>query len=240
MDIKGMHYDFKRKLNKVDSQHYQNLLIPQIDWVLNEAAEIFVKMTAFPRYRKALGFEKNQRTIDDIRLLVENENDPANQIAVVNKIASLPANYWHYLSSYVLMTQGDCQNVRGKVRIKEHDDESELSPFDKSSFKWREVNVVFYKDGVRFLIENDEFLINSFCLSYLRKLTYMHNAEDFNAGGYTLPDGTSLTGTQNCELPDSTHSEIVDIAVLLTKGELEHLSSYQLGQAKLNLNDLKI
>lgn len=239
MDIKAMHYDFKKKLNKVDSQQYKNLLIPEIDWVLNEAAELIVKMIAFPRYRQLLGFEKSQRNIDDIRTIVENENDNNNCITVINDIATLPDDYWFYLSSYVLMTKDNCQNIKGKVIVREHDDEPQLSPFDKSSFKWREVNAVFYKDGVRFLIDNNEFSVTSFCLSYIRRMAYMHNAEDFTIGGYNLPDGTNLNGTQDCELPDSLHSEIVDLAVLITQGELEHIAGYQLKQAKLNLNDLK-
>ena len=48
MTIQDMHYDFKKKLNKIDSQQNRNLLIPEIDWTLNEAQELFVKITAFP------------------------------------------------------------------------------------------------------------------------------------------------------------------------------------------------
>ena len=44
MTIQEMHYDVKMKLNKVDSQQYRNLIIPQVDWILNEAQELFVKL----------------------------------------------------------------------------------------------------------------------------------------------------------------------------------------------------
>jgi len=36
MTVKDMHYDFKKKLNKVDSQQNRNLLIPEIDWTHND------------------------------------------------------------------------------------------------------------------------------------------------------------------------------------------------------------
>ena len=75
MSIKNMHYDVKVKLNKLDSQQYRNLLVPEIDWALNESQGIFIKMIAEPRKVKMLfdfGFEKNQRNIDDIRTLVKN------------------------------------------------------------------------------------------------------------------------------------------------------------------------
>ena len=73
MTISEMHYDFKKKLNKVDSEQNRNLLVPEIDWALNEAQELFIKMVAEPRQRSFLGFEKSQRTIDDIRTIVESE-----------------------------------------------------------------------------------------------------------------------------------------------------------------------
>ena len=62
MSIKRMHYDLKVKLNKVDSQQYRNLLIPEIDWALNEAQNIFIKNIAEPRKMQQMfdfGFEKN-------------------------------------------------------------------------------------------------------------------------------------------------------------------------------------
>ena len=69
MSIKRMHYDVKVKLNKVDSQQFRGLLIPEIDWALNEALGIFIKRIAEPRKIQQpfdFGFEKNQRYIDDI------------------------------------------------------------------------------------------------------------------------------------------------------------------------------
>ena len=35
-------YDFKMKLNKIDSQQYRNLIIPQVDWILNEGSRNFL------------------------------------------------------------------------------------------------------------------------------------------------------------------------------------------------------
>lgn len=238
MSIKAMHYDFKMKFNKVDSQKNRNLLVPEIDWTLNEAYRLFVKMIAEPRLRKELGFETSQRTIDDIRTVVvgTDEDDNNNWLTVTNNILPLPQNYWHYLRARVRMTKGNCKNVKGRVHIRQHDDMFEESPFTKSSFEWREVNALFYNEGLKFFTDGS-FTINDVCLSYIRNLTYMHNAEDFRGGSYTLPDGTVLTGFVNCELPIHTHSEIVDIAVALAAGQIQ-TSDYQQRLGKLNLNQI--
>ena len=201
MSIKGMHYDVKVKLNKVDSQQYRNLLIPEIDWALNEAVGIFIKRIAQPRKIQQafdFGFEKN------------------------------------LVSSKATITKNNCNDVKAGCVLRQHDDNFEASPFDKSSFEWREVNIRFYNDGIK-VFSDGTFVINSLQMDYIRKPAYIHNAEDFGSSNqYILPDGTLLTGFQNCELPSQTHSEIVDIAVLVLTGELQY-SDYNIKREKLNL-----
>ena len=229
-----MHYDFKKKLNKVDSQKYRNFLIPEIDWVLNEACELYIKFIAEPRLRNHLGFEVNQRTIDDIKSLVKNQNDSVNQFNIINSEVTLPTDYLFYISSHVLMSKGECSDVVGKVFIRQHDDLFEISPFDKSSFEWRTVNAVFFENGLKFFSDGS-FDITKFCLSYIRKPVYMHNAEDFRNGEYSLPSGILLSNTQDCDLPDHTHREIVDLAVMITSGEISD-PNFQTKQLKTKLN----
>ena len=75
-------------------------------------------------------------------------------------------------------------------------------------------------------------------MSYIRKPKYIHNAQAFRNGTYQLPSGAVLTGTNDCELPEHTHREIVDIAVAMVSGEL--LSpDFQMKLSKLNFNELK-
>lgn len=190
MTIKDMHYDLKKKLNKVDSEKYRNLLVPEIDWALNEAQELFVKIILQPKLKDYLGSQITQRTLDDIRTIIRHELDEENCMNVINNVSELPYDYWYYLSSFVRMSKGVCQNVEGKVFIRQHDDEFERSSNDFSSFEWRTVNAVFIDKGVRFYTNG--FTIEKFCLSYIKRLNYIHNAEDFRDGKYDLPSGQIL------------------------------------------------
>lgn len=235
MNIKEMHYDFKQKLNKIDSQQYRNLRIPEIDWKLNEACEIFIKNIAEPRINNHLGFEVNQRTIDDIRTLVVNDKELS--CSIINPksyISNLPNDYLFYVSSEVNISKNNCNNIIARCKIKQHDDTHEQSPFDKSSFEWREVNIRFYEKGIK-IFTDETFVINSLILNYIKKHPYLHNAEDYPTGIYNLPSGIILTGIQNCILPEQTHREIVDIAVSITSLDLS-ASDYALKQTKLSLN----
>ena len=210
MTIEQMHYDFKVKINRIDTTRNRDFYIPEIDWMLNEAQELFVKMVAFPRRYTGLGFEVNQRTTDDIKPLVVFRYVliPNSDNEVV-----LPEDYWHYLRGEVIMSKGKCNEVEGRIYVRQHDDEFEKSPFDKSSFEWREVNATFYDNRMK--LYNRDFTVDRVLLTYLRRPVYMHFAQGFGSGSYTLPDGTILTGKQDCELPEHTHREIVDIAVML-------------------------
>lgn len=232
-----MHYDFKQKLNKIDSQKYRNLLVPEIDWKLNEAQEVFVKVVAEPRIGKQIGFETNQRTKNDIRTIVVDQVFSGGVVPTVyddiSYITVLPTDYWFLVACKVFATKGGCTNVKLATREVEHDDEHELSPFDRSSFLWRVSNIRFNKDGLR-VFTDGTYNITKVCFEYLKKPRTIHNAQDYTGATYTDLQGNVLVGTQSCELPDMVHKEIVDLAVLITSGDL-NLPDYVLKQRKVVL-----
>lgn len=235
MSITSMHYDFKMKFNKIDSQSNRNFLVPEIDWLLNEAARIFVTLIAEPRKSKQLGFETSLKSIEDIStIVVSDDNDWRT---VTNNVATLPDDYWYLIRGRVKASKGKCIDEIGRFQIVQHDDMTEESIFYKSSFEWRRFNAHRFDGGIKFLTDGT-FTINDVCFNYIRKMSYMHNAVAFRAGGYNSPlDGVLLTGSVNCELPETTHSEVVDIAVMIASGNI--LSSYyQQKLAKLNFNQL--
>lgn len=241
MTARQMHYDFKQKLNALDSQKYRNLEVPEIDWKLNEAQELFVKMIAEPRLQSQLGFEVNQRTLDDIRLIVRDQRFNEGVVPVAfdtdksSYIAALPSDYWFYAKTVVYAKKGTCEARMRKVKIMQHDDEHEESPFDRSSFEWRVVNVRFNKEGLR-VFTDKTFEITKVCYEYLIQPKYIHNAQDFGDNGEYELEGTVLTGSQNCELPSGVHREIVDLAVFVATNDIP-LPLYSLKKDKLNINN---
>lgn len=241
MNAREMQYDFKQKLNKIDSQKYRNLLVPEIDWKLNEAQEVFVKSIAEPRFARQIGFETSQRTIEDIRTLVKEQNlkqgtcIKPSEYDTNKYLAVLPDDYWFHTDSSLYASKGACLNVQ-LVTVKEQmDDLFEWSPFNKSSFEWREVNITFNQDGV-VIYTDGTFIPDWFCLSYIRSPRSIWNAQDFQGGSYTTLAGEVLTGSQSCELPLRTHREIVDLAVLITTGDLQ-IPDYAIKLNKLKLSN---
>lgn len=241
MTVQEMHYDFKMKLNKIDSEQYRNLRVPEIDWLLNEAQEFFIKSVAFPRVPNYLGFETSQRTIDDIRtIVVENKQLEKDLINSEDrqKVFVLPTDYMFYISAKVTVSKAQCGLKEVRLLIKQHDDKFEESPFDNSSFEWGDINATFDSKGLR-VYSDGTFDVENVKLNYIKEPAYIHNASDFKPEGQykSLKIGLNLTGRQNCELPNQTHREIVDIAVMLASSNLD-MQNIQIKQGKLNLNQL--
>lgn len=238
MNIREMHYDFKQKLNKIDSEQYRNLKVPEIDWKLNEAIDLFVKLVAEPKIKINLGFEGSSRITDDIRSLVtDTKSLTLTALDSSHYLAALPTDYLYYVSmDSMKMKKGGCTVQAQKIFVRQHDDNFTSSVFDKSSFTWREVNIRFYQDGIKIYTEG-EFSVEEALLSYIKIPAVVNNCEDFPGNSYKTLAGVTLTANVNCDLPIETHREIVDLAVAITTGDLQ-IPDLQVKMGKLQLNQL--
>ncbi len=226
MTAEQMHYMFKLKTDKVDSQQNRNWLIPEIDVLLNEAQLLFIKHIAEPR-TDLKGFESNQRNIDDIKEIVEKE-----KLNVFNNTIDLPSNYLFYVNSTASGEKGSCSSNNIIVNIRRHEELFEENSFTKSSFEWRIVNGVFRGNSI--VLFNKDFTINNIELIYIRKPKYIHLAEKFGSGSYLSLNGETLTGKQDCELSEQTHGEIVDLAVYLAMSAMTQNINEKINKIKIN------
>jgi hypothetical protein len=174
----------------------------------------------------------SQRLIEDIKTLVVG----GTWTAVTNNVITLPSNYLYFVRCRVKLSKGICTGKEAVLYIREHNDLFEESQFYNSSFEWREVNGFYETQGIQAFTDGT-FTIDEAKLSYIRKMAYMHNAQDFGTGSYNHPSGVTLTGTVNCDLPEHTHREVVDIAVMLAASEVQ-TSDLQGKIGKLGFNQI--
>lgn len=234
-NILDMHYDFKQKLNKVDSQKFADLEIPEVDWKLNDAMDLLIRMIAFPRNFRGVSFEFNQRSIDDLsKIIVKRFQITPEKLDDGKRYRMpLPSNYRHHLASFASCKKGNCSSTI-RTTIVQHDDRHEDNSNYKSSFEWETINIDFSSLGILGYTDGT-FDIENFYLDFLRTPSYMHAAGAYGDGTYNMPDGvTQLEGYQNCELP-ALEREIVDLAVLITTGDL--IADYQVKQNKLQMTN---
>ena len=248
MDVQEMHYDFKIKFNKLDSNDYRDFQVPEIDWLLNEAQEVFLKQRYGINNTTQKGFEGSQKRIDDLRnLVMKNVSlSPVTQVDTVSYEAELPVGYIFAIRVQAVVDKDTCGEKTLVCKPIQHDDLSNclLDPNYNPSYEWGEMPVVYgtlsanAADANRIFGYTDgSFTVTSFILDYLREPKGIAFPGGVPGLQYYLPDGSTLVATnQNCELPEHTHREIVDIATLIAAGDINH-PGYQVKAAKTSMHE---
>lgn len=250
MTVEEMHYDFKIKFNKLDSNDYRDFQVPEIDWLLNEAQELFLKQRYGINNTTQQGFEGSQKRIDDLRnLVMKNISLPASQVVAdpVSYEATLPADYIFAIRVQSIASKPSCSEESKKLICKptQHDDLSNclLDPNYNPSFEWGEMPIVYgtlsnlTADANRIFGYTDgSFTVTSFILDYLREPKRIAFPTGVPGLIYNYPDGSAVATDQDCELPEHTHREIVDIATLIAAGDINH-PGYQVRMAKIGMNE---
>ena len=233
MTVSEMHYDFKLKFNKLDSQDYQNFQVPEIDWVLNEAQLLFLKQRYGLTNPKQTGFEGSQKRIDDLRNLVVKSSSLAASpsTSTGSMMATLPSDYMFMLRVEAVAQKVKCGRKNLICRITQHDDLSNTlnDPYYTPSFEWGEIPLVFGTESSApadantiFGYSDGTFSIISYTLDYLRTPRRIAFPSGVPGNAYNTPAGVAVTVDQNCELAEHTHTEIVDLAVQIAAGNVEH------------------
>lgn len=267
MTITEMAYDFKLKLDKVDSQQKRNLKDWEVDWFLNDAIQVFLNQVVGGNNIRLTGFEQEQRRIDDVRTLViksPSSLQPGLQSPLLRTINpnlyELPLanlgidpvtntkrfDYYQLIRLRVDISKPGCSNKNIGVTQVQHDDldEAYLSPFHRPSFEWGDVLTVFGastdgSDKGSIFFYTDGFNVIKAYPEYIKRPNRVW------VGTYNSLDGKYIIGvnppppqtTVDCDLPETTHPRIVDLAVDIATGVIQSPNMLQYTQMKLKLNE---
>lgn len=235
MTSREMKQDLKFKVNKTDSKQNRNFLVPEIDWVLNEAIELYIQLVLHPKKAREFGWEEGKRTIEDINTLLKVsslEKTDGNKF-------KLPDDIYYPLDAFskAIISNGICDNQQANFELIKLSDYDVNNPDTHSSFDWRIIRGYRFDADTIKIIEESGLSVKSLEFYYIKKPAFVHNAGDFRGGTYTNLKGDVLTGYQDCDLPEHTHREICDIAaMLLTQQQLNPDLQSQI--YKLNMNQL--
>lgn len=228
MKVKAMHYDFKQKMNKADSQQYRDFRVPEIDWWLNEAQLFLLKTTVNPKTSKML--EMSPRSIDDVNtILVRRSVAPVPQSSMgmnryVVDMDSLLPDFLYYVSGEAVISCDECGSRIARLIERRHNDMHEYDEFNRSSYEWGQVNFVMECNDDKYdmvlFTDGDYVTAGSFSIDEVL-VDYLKNPQMIYYGGYTVLDGVTPQTSQDCELPEHIHTDIVDIAVMLASGAIQ-------------------
>lgn len=232
-----MHQSFRFGMDKMDNLNYPNFLPEEIDLLLNQGQERFIKQRYGTTNAKRTSFEETQKRTEDLKELIKHVNltPAANSYDNINtrgRFVILPTDHWFIIQERVVQECDKCNstplyvetidlgkgrtlvtNVNGmyaQVRPIQH---MEVDYLLDDAFKGPDY------DKVLRLMEDGrvELITSSVCIPTVYRLRYLKK-----------PNKISLTTPTNCELSEHTHQEIVDeaIKVALEGIEAKRTSSF--------------
>ncbi len=211
----------KQRLNKLDSQDYDNIQCWQIVEAFNKAQVEWVRRQLHGLNVLKEGDEASNRRKDDLQKLLVSQNLTLGKRDLYYE-ASLPTNYlqWKRVDAYA---NKECCDKRKMIVYLAEEDDLSLLLRDKAkepSFEWAETFATLMNNGVK-IYTNDKFEIPNASLTYYRQPV---RVEFLNCSDpYT---GAASTADVICEFKDDIVELIIDDAVAILAGDIESTNQY--------------
>jgi hypothetical protein len=211
----------KQRLNKLDSQDYDNIQCWQIVEAFNKAQVEWVRRQLHGTNAFKEGDESSNRRKDDLQRLLVLENLSLGKRDLYYD-SPLPANYLAWKRVDVYANKECCDKRKMVVYLAEEDDLSLLlrDKAKEPSFEWGETFATLMDNGVK-IYTNDKFEIPNASLTYYRQPVRVQflNCSD----PYT---GAASTADVLCEFKDDIIELIIDDAVSILAGDIESTNQY--------------
>ncbi len=207
-----MSISFKQGLDKFDSLNYPDFQVDQIELLLNQAQDTFVKQRYGSTNVKKTSFEETQKRTEDLKNVVvntiltpsANASDNINQYA---RFVTLPSNHWFIIQELTGISyigcNGDTITDRVYTQAIQHNDYSKIinNPFAKPN---EDKILRLMEKGRVELIPAPNVTITDYHLRYIKE-----------------PIRISITNSVDCELSKETHQEIVNCAISIALEDIE-------------------
>jgi hypothetical protein len=214
---------FKRKANKVDSNLAQKVPLPAVIDFINEGTLQLLKRRygGNNNYRSTL--EEIQKRRDEWQKLIVpgsrlSGKADKNNLLYEFQLMDLQS-YMFLLRSSFMLSKGKCSGKLALITRNAQSDDLNNNldnPNTSSNFEWREINYRLASDKLLAYTDSAfSFSIDTAILDYLRYPVPV------DVEGYRHFDNT-LSKDIECELPAFLHPEIVNEALLIFKGSLNH------------------
>ena len=222
----------KQRLNKLDSQDYDNLECWQIVESFNKAQVEWTRRQLHGINQVREGDEQSTRRKDDLQVLLNTQ-----KLTLVNKeyyfAADLPVEYLQWKRVDVYAKKDCCEKRRMNVYLAEEGNLNQLlrDVNKRPDFAWGETFATLKGNEVN-IYTNGEFGINSADLIYYRQPVKIQIKDCVDP--YTSV--ASLVEVP-CEFKDDIIELIIDEAVAILAGDIESSNQYTRGSQGAERNN---
>ncbi len=218
MNITQAHIEFREAMDRLDSSAYPDFQPEQVDYILNEAYNRFIKTRYSGNNPARTSSEESQKRTDDLRKLLVtsfagtglNTNETNVYNIALNSLFTTEARdtvstseYMFYYRGRVKVTSNKCGSGYVPLKLYTHDEIDIVldDPFKKPYL----IEPVGYFEGDNLCVVTDgTFTVDNF------KLTY-----------FKTPTPVSLSGNVTFETAPHTHKEIITLATYVALENIE-------------------
>jgi len=222
----------KQRINKLDSQDYDNIECWQAVEAFNKAQVEWTRRQLHGLNIVKEGDEQSTRRKDDLQVLLSD-----NQLSLIDKkdyfLGTIPENYLQFKRVDVFACKDCCDDRRMTVYLAEEGNLNQLlrDKSKKPSFEWAETFATLINNQVH-IYTNNEFEISQ------ADLTYYRQPRKIQIQGCVDPytNVESLTEVQS-EFKDDIIEVIIDEAVSIIAGDIESPVQYPRGSQTAERNN---
>ena len=222
----------KERVNKLDSQDYDNINCWQISEAFNKAQVEWVRRQLHGINIVKEGDEGSTRRKDDLQVLLTTEPLPLTDKEYYY-FGNLPENYMQWKRVDVYAKKDCCDKRRMTVYLAEEESLNQLLRDNQKrpSFEWAETFATLIGNTTH-IYTNDEFDIESANLIYYRQ------PRRIQISGCTNPyDNTVSTVNVDCEFKDDIVEVIIDEAASIIAGDIESGNQFSRGTETAERNN---
>ena len=224
----------KQRLNKLDSQDYDNIECWQMVEAFNKGMVEWVRRQIQGLNITKTGDEQSTMRVDDLqRLLIEEQLDMTTR-DTFSESNLLPSDYMYYKRVNIHSHKGCCETRRDMTvtYLAEEENIALLlsDALKKPSFEWGETFCTFVGNHLRVYTGND-FEVVTAILMYYRFPVNVQFAGCVDP--YTLQ---ASPVDVECEFKDDIAEILVDEAVQILAGDMESITQYQIAQSSTQSN----
>jgi hypothetical protein len=222
----------KQRLNKLDSQDYDNIECWQIVEAFNKAQVEWTRRQLHGINAVREGDEQSNRRKDDLQVLLNTQSFPVANEQVFYS-GEIPADYlqWKRVDAYA--KKECCDNRRMTIYLAEEANVNLLlrDKGKQPNFEWAETFATLKNNEVNIYTNND-FAIES------AQLTYYRQPVKIQIQGCVDPyTGVQSTVNVECEFKDDIIEVIIDEAVSILAGDIESGNQFSRGTETAERNN---
>ena len=214
----------KQRLNKLDSQDYDNIEDWQIIEAFNKGQVSWCRRQLVGTNILKQGDEQSKRRIDDLQILLKSQVIPmVNQQVYYESSIILPADYFEFKRVNVKAVSDCCPDPKDMVVYLVEEANVPILLRDNlknPNFEWGETFMTFINNRFR-IYSNNQFTVEPITFYYYRQpiLIQFINVSDPYTGVVSATD-------VECEFKDDIVEVLIDEAAAIIAGDIESFNQY--------------